>query len=64
MGFPEKHLIFEKIAHDNSNSGIEIKRFKFKDNDSDIILIAFTAVKSTDLNFIDKFLELRNFTVQ
>ena len=64
MGFPEKHLIFEKIAHDNSNSGIEIKRFKFKDNDSDIILIAFTSVKSTDLNFTDKLLELINFRVQ
>ena len=60
----EKHRFFEKIAVDNSNSGIEVKRFKFGDYDIDIIVNDFTSVKSRDLNFIHKLLELTNFTVE
>ena len=39
-------------------------RFKIGDNESDIIVNHFTSTKFTDLNFIHKSLELRNFTVQ
>lgn len=62
--FVEQDRLFEKTANDASNSGIETKGFKFVDNDSDIIVNGFTSVKSTDLNFTQKSLELTNFTLQ
>ena len=60
---PEKHCLFEKISNDDK-SGIEIKRFKFGDNDSDIIINDFTSVKSTDVNFTNKSLQLRSCTIE
>ena len=62
--FVEYDRLFEKTANVSSNSGIETKGFKFVDNDSDIIVNGFTSVKSTDLNFTQKSLELTNFTLQ
>ena len=61
---PEKHRFFEKIANDNRNSGIKIKRFKFGNNDNEIMVNDFTSVKSTDLDFTYKSPGLRNFAVQ
>ena len=35
---PNKYRQFEQNANDTSISGIEIKRFKYRDNNSDIIV--------------------------
>ena len=47
----EKHRLFNGIINDSSNSGIEIKRFRSSDNNSDIIVNDFSSLKKTELNF-------------
>lgn len=58
----QKHWLFEKIANDTSNSGIDITRSKYWDNNSDIIFDYSSSVKTTDLKH--KTYELKTFSIQ
>ena len=60
----EKHRLFNSIINDSSNSGIEIKRFRSSDNNSDIIVNDFSLVKKTELNFERKTLQSKFFTIE
>ena len=39
---PEKHALFNDISKDDSNTGIEIKRFQSSENNEDIIVNDFS----------------------
>ena len=61
---PEKHRLFNDIINDSSHSGIEIKRFRSSDNNTDIIVNDFSSVKKTELNFEKKTLQSKFFTIE
>ena len=48
---PEKHKLFSNIAQEQSNNGLEIKRFKIALQNEDIIITDFTSAKKTELTF-------------
>ena len=43
---PEKHKLFSNIAQEQSNNGLEIKRFKIAPQNQDIIITDFTSKKT------------------
>ena len=61
---PNKYRQSEQNANDTSNNGIDIKSFKYGDNNSDIIVNDFSSVKGTELNFKHKAPELKTLTLQ
>ena len=48
---PEKHKLFSNIAQEQSDNGLEIKRFKIAPQNQNIIITDFTSAKKTDLTF-------------
>ena len=48
---PEKHKLFSNIAQEQSNNGLEIKRFKIAPKNQDIIITDFMSAKKTELTF-------------
>ena len=48
---PEMHKLFSNIAQEQSNNGLEIKRFKISPQKQYIIITDFTSAKKTELTF-------------
>ena len=61
---PEKHWLFNDIINDSSHSGIEIKRFRYSDNNNEITVNDFSSVKKTELDFERKTLQSKFFTIE
>lgn len=60
---PEKHCHIEKVVNYDTNSGTEIKKFKYGENNSNIFDNDFSSVKSTELKFMYKEIA-KNFTLE
>ena len=52
------------MINDSLHFGIEIKRFRSGDNNNDIIVNDFLAIKKTELNFERKTLQSKFFTIE
>ena len=60
---PEKYRHIEKVVNYDTNSGIETKKIKYGENNSNIFDHDFSSAKSTELKFMYKEIT-KKFTLE
>ena len=59
---PEKHQLFSSVAKEESNNGLEVKRFRLAPQNQDIIVTDFSSARKTELTF-EKHVVMHTFSI-